>query len=392
MKFWRNEPSAENQIRRYSAVRPLAPNDAHSSSRSPPAIAAWPAASLRASCAWPIVPGAGAGGAGVAGPGSFGAGGSAPASPRTVFVPARVVTLIEIFLPASASICAAGRAAERHVLILPFCETRLSLIEPAFTLLGLVAAVNGREEVSFTSIVALSPARWSETAAFSDAADAGDANRSAATTAASVVFMGANVPRPENDMQCLRLGRRLLSPILVQAPVVAAGRQQLLVRALLDDPAVLEHDDLAGALDRGQPVRDHDRGAAGQQAPQAVLDPALGVHVDVRGGLVQDQDPRVGDERAGERDELALPGRELHAALADRRVVALGEARDELVRPNRVRRRRDVLGRRVGAPERDVLADRAAEQERLLRHDAHLRAQRGGSHVAQVVPVDEDPA
>src|SRR3954451_9684955 len=189
MKFWRNEPSAENQIRRYSAVRPLAPNDAHSSSRSPPASAAWPAASLRVSWAWPIVPGAGAGGAGVVCPGSFGAGGSAPALQRTVFVPARVVTVIEIFLPASASICAAGRAAERHVLTLPFCEPRLSLIEPTFTRFGLVLAVNGREEVSFTSIVALSPARWSETAAFSDAADAGDANRSAATTAASVVFM-----------------------------------------------------------------------------------------------------------------------------------------------------------------------------------------------------------
>jgi ABC-type multidrug transport system fused ATPase/permease subunit len=44
----------------------------------------------------------------------------------------------------------------------------------------------------------------------------------------------------------------------------------------------------------------------------------------------------------------------------------------------------------VGAPERDVLADRAAEQERLLRHDPHLRAQRGRGHVAQVVAVDQD--
>ena len=47
------------------------------------------------------------------------------------------------------------------------------------------------------------------------------------------------------------------------------------------------------------------------------LDPALGVQVDVRGRLVEDEDPRVGDQRAGERDELALAGRELDAALAD---------------------------------------------------------------------------
>src|SRR3954471_3970136 len=167
-----------------------------------------------------MVPGAGAGGAGVVCPGSFGAGGSAPALPRTVFVPARVVTVIEIFLPASASICAAGRAAERHVLTLPFCETRLSLIEPTCTRFGLVLAVNGREEVSFTSIVALSPARWSETAAFSDAADAGDANRSAAATAAKVVFMSAKLSRNEVAPQCFGLGRGLLAPVLMQAPVV----------------------------------------------------------------------------------------------------------------------------------------------------------------------------
>ena len=66
--------------------------------------------------------------------------------------------------------------------------------------------------------------------------------------------------------------RGLLAPVLVQAPVVAAQREELLVRALLDDPAVLEHDDLAGALDRGEAVGDDDSGAARQQAPQAGLD------------------------------------------------------------------------------------------------------------------------
>ena len=81
-----------------------------------------------------------------------------------------------------------------------------------------------------------------------------------------------------------------------------------------------------GLADRRQPVGDDDRGAAGEQAAQAVLDPALGVEVDVRRRLVEDQDPRVGDERARERDELALAGRELYAALADLRVQALPAA------------------------------------------------------------------
>ena len=37
----------------------------------------------------------------------------------------------------------------------------------------------------------------------------------------------------------------------------------------------------------------------------------LGVDVDVRGRLVEDEDPRIGDQRAGEGDQLALPGGEL---------------------------------------------------------------------------------
>ena len=52
----------------------------------------------------------------------------------------------------------------------------------------------------------------------------------------------------------------------------------------------------------------------------------------------------------------------------------------------------DLLGRGVGTPESDVLGDRAREQEGLLGHDPHLRAQRGAGHLAQVVSVDQHPA
>ena len=93
--------------------------------------------------------------------------------------------------------------------------------------------------------------------------------------------------------------------------------------ALLDDEAVVQDDDPAGLADRRQAVRDDDRGAAGEQAAQALLDRRLGVEVDVRGGLVEDQDAGVGDEGAGERDQLALAGGELDAALADLGVVGL---------------------------------------------------------------------
>ena len=99
------------------------------------------------------------------------------------------------------------------------------------------------------------------------------------------------------------------------------------MRALLDDPAVLEHDDQVGVADRREAVGDDERGAAVQQAAQRALDLALGADVDRARRLVEDQDARVGEQRARERDELALPEREAEAALAELGVVAVLELR-----------------------------------------------------------------
>ena len=73
----------------------------------------------------------------------------------------------------------------------------------------------------------------------------------------------------------------------------------------------------------------------GEQPLQAPLDRLLGAHVDVGGRLVEDQDPRLGQQRAGEGDELALAGRELDAALADLGLDPFRQRRDELGRADR---------------------------------------------------------
>jgi len=51
-------------------------------------------------------------------------------------------------------------------------------------------------------------------------------------------------------------------------------------------------------------------------------DAPLGVDVERRGGLVEQQDRRVLQHRARDRETLALAGRELRTAFAERRVVA----------------------------------------------------------------------
>ena len=62
------------------------------------------------------------------------------------------------------------------------------------------------------------------------------------------------------------------------------------------------------------------------QAVERLLDHRLVLGVDRRQRLVEHQDRRVAQQRAGDGDALALAARELDALLADHRAVALRQA------------------------------------------------------------------
>ena len=65
------------------------------------------------------------------------------------------------------------------------------------------------------------------------------------------------------------------------------------------------------------------------------LDGALGLVVQRAGGLVEHQDRRVAQQRAGDREPLLLATGEPVAAGADDGVVAVGQRRDQVVDPGR---------------------------------------------------------
>ena len=166
--------------------------------------------------------------------------------------------------------------------------------------------------------------------------------------------------------------------------------EQFVVRAALGDAALVQDHDPVGAGRGGQPVRDHDRGARRGQLADRVVDRGLGGQVERGGGLVEQQDGRVGQLGAGQRDELALAGRQVAAAFGDLVVVAAGQPGDHVVRAGRPGRRLDlgVAGVRPGV--RDRVPDRAGEQVRLLRDDAELVPVAGQVVVADVGAVDQD--
>ena len=130
---------------------------------------------------------------------------------------------------------------------------------------------------------------------------------------------------------------------LVQAVVGALARHQFVVRCPTSTTCPRSmHDQPVGLAQRRQPVGDGDRGAALHQVVERLLDLLLGLGVDRRGGLVEDQDARVDQQRARDRDALALAAGQRLAALADQRVVAVRQAQDEVVRMRGARRRDDL--------------------------------------------------
>jgi hypothetical protein len=132
---------------------------------------------------------------------------------------------------------------------------------------------------------------------------------------------------------------------LVEPPVGALLLHQHVVRTDLHDLAAVHHHQPVGLAQGREAVRDGDGGAALHQVVERLLDLLLGLGVDRRGGLVEDQDARVDEQRAGDADALALAARQALAALADERVVAMRQAQDEVVRVGRARRRDDLLAR-----------------------------------------------
>ncbi len=133
--------------------------------------------------------------------------------------------------------------------------------------------------------------------------------------------------------------------------------------AVIDQSAVFEHGDLIGQCDRREAVGDHDRRAVLHHLAQRQLDLAFGAGVDRGGGIVEDQDARVGDDRPRDRQALALAPGESQSALADLGVVAVGQAFDEPAACARRCGQFDLLPGGIGPAVGDVVGDVAENRK-----------------------------
>src|ERR1700736_1917987 len=80
-------------------------------------------------------------------------------------------------------------------------------------------------------------------------------------------------------------------------PIAPDERHQLVVRAELDDPAVLEHADTIGMADCREAMRDQNGGAMPSRREQTIEDLRFSTHVELGSWLVEQHDARA--ERHG---------------------------------------------------------------------------------------------
>ena len=135
-----------------------------------------------------------------------------------------------------------------------------------------------------------------------------------------------------------------------------------------------------------------DQGAADRKARQGVVDEVLGVVVDRRFRLFDDQDRGIVQVGSRQRDPELLVGLEVMPEGADRRVVSVGKILDEVVGVGQLGRFDDPRQGVHRVAQTDIHQHRVGKDQVGLQDGGDLSTHRFECDVAEVMAVDQDAA
>ena len=110
-----------------------------------------------------------------------------------------------------------------------------------------------------------------------------------------------------------------------------------------DDPSFVDDQNLVRLTDGAQTVCDHKAGTALHQREQRLLDLHFSSGVHTAGSLIQDQDARVGQDGACDRQKLALSLAQIAGPFGKFCLVALRKTSDKAVCIGQFRGRHDFV-------------------------------------------------
>ncbi len=156
----------------------------------------------------------------------------------------------------------------------------------------------------------------------------------------------------------------------------------------LHNLALDKHEHHVGVADCAQTVRNHEGGAPLQQRLKRALNLPLCACVHAARRLVEDEHTRIGQGRTCNREQLTLTLTQTTATLPKNGIVAITQARNELIGTRQLGRRNHLLIGRLGAAVADVVHHRVAKEESVLQHHADLPAQRPQLYITHIHAVD----
>ena len=133
-----------------------------------------------------------------------------------------------------------------------------------------------------------------------------------------------------------------------------------------DAAALVEDDDLVGCRDCVELVGDDDEGRVAPQGGHGVGDARFVFGVKGARGLVEEDDGRGLQERAGDGNALAFSSGQRAPALADGGVPAVRQAFDDLVDSAQASRFLDICAARVGVSDAHISFQGVVEEVDVL--------------------------
>ena len=146
--------------------------------------------------------------------------------------------------------------------------------------------------------------------------------------------------------------------------------------ATFDKSTGIEDEDRVGRFRCRQSVGDGDRCAARRETFDGAPDLDLECRVDGRGRFVEDEQIRIRDPRADDRDQLPLSRRKVAAALTHAGSDPPGQRLDPVEQLEVGDCYANPIVTNTGPPVPDVVGNGAIEEETLLRNIRHTRPQR----------------
>src|SRR5712691_3770511 len=189
------------------------------------------------------------------------------------------------------------------------------------------------------------------------------------TTTAAHLLHSSVIPYHRSLLYLLFLGTQL---DLINVLVDTTLGHELVVRPPFDNLTILQHQDEVSLSHRAQAVRHNKRGAAVHHRDHGLVDAPFRFHVNAGGGVIEDQDWGVEQDRPGDGEALALSPRQRHPALAYRGIIAVAKTHDLVVQLGDLGRPDHLLKGGMTRPIGDIVTDSGTEEVDVLLHNAHI--------------------